>query len=40
MRGSARDEPSACGMPVAMPAEMAETTCEIQGRCGGDAGEM
>ena len=26
MRASGRTEPSACGMPVAMPSEMAETT--------------
>ena len=37
MRGSARDEPSACGMPVAMPTEMAETTCT---RYRGDIGEI
>ena len=30
IRGSVRDEPSACGMPVAMPAEIAETTCPVQ----------
>ena len=31
MRGSARAEPSACGMPVAIPAEIAETTCPAHG---------